>query len=201
MEKFKLVLVLLSTAFWCETRAQEAPSPFSEPSIGYLHQFAGASERVFIFERYDAEGKLVARDVKALTEPVVIDGASRRTIGGYAISLRGLVECPQKEVTYNRKQRWACEKAAADYMGAIYNRRASVILCKTLVLRSLRKEPDPSSCFALVGGKNSDPLMVVNDDDAMVFLGLASIGKTDGGASRRPDLLHSQNLSGSDVQP
>ena len=54
---------------------------------------------------------------------------------------------------------------------------------------------EPSSCFALVGDNRIDPFDVVNDDDTMVFLGLASIVTGSDGKMMRPDLAASEALS------
>lgn len=168
--------------------------PYAEPSPAYLRQFAEQGAKVFALERYDAEGKLVARSVEKLEGLVEIEGAVERTLAGQRLSLRGLDACPTKNVVYNRVQTWSCRDAARDYADAVYNRRASVILCKTLVLAPAGSEAIPASCFVLVGG-GGEPFKTVNDDDSMVFLGLASIGRTKDGRSRRPDLEVSQSLS------
>ena len=104
----------------------------------------------------------------------------------------GLDSCPSQKVIYNAQQTWNCKDAAKDYAGAVYNDRASVVLCKTLVLTPAPGTPDPVSCYALVGtGTNLDPYAVANNDDSMVFQGLASIGLTKDGKPLRPDLLKS----------
>ncbi|WQO68969.1 hypothetical protein U8C40_28920 (plasmid) [Sinorhizobium medicae] len=172
----------------------EGEDPYAEPSPNYLRQFTEQGARTFVLERFDAEGKLVARSVERLDGKVKIDGSIKRTIGGREISLRGLTACPTENVVYNRVQTWKCADAARDYAEAVYNRRASVILCKTLVLTPAGGETIPASCFVLVGG-NGEPFRTVNDDDGMVFLGLATIGRTKDGRSRRPDLEESQSLS------
>ncbi|WP_457661944.1 hypothetical protein [Sinorhizobium medicae] len=172
----------------------EGEDPYAEPSPNYLRQFTEQGARTFVLERFDAEGKLVARSVERLDGKVKIDGSIKRTIGGREISLRGLTACPTENVVYNRVQTWKCADAARDYAEAVYNRRASVILCKTLVLTPAGGETIPASCFVLVGG-NGEPFRTVNDDDGMVFLGLAAIGRTKDGRSRRPDLEESQSLS------
>ena len=168
--------------------------PYAEPSAEYLRQFAVQGAKAFVLERYDAGGKLVARSVERLEGQVGIDDPVNRTIAGRRIVLRGLAACPTQTVVYNRVQTWSCADAARDYSEAIYNRRASVILCKTLLLTTEGGETIPASCFALVGG-NGEPYRTVNDDDSMVFLGLAAIGRTEDGRSRRPDLEASQSLS------
>jgi hypothetical protein len=172
----------------------EGEDPYAEPSVDYLRQFAEQGAKIFVLERFDAEGKLVARSTHKIEEAVRIDGPTRRTIAGRSVSLRGLTACPTETVVYNRVRTWACNDAARDYAGAVYNRRGSVILCKTLALGTADGDTIPASCFVLVGG-NGEPLRTVNDDDSMVFLGLAAIGKTDAGRSRRPDLEESQSLS------
>lgn len=169
-------------------------NPYAEPSPEYLHQFAEQGAKTFVLERFDAAGKLVARSMEKLDGNVEIGGPVERTIAGQRVSLRGLTACPTEKVVYNRVQRWNCVDAARDYADAVYNRRASVILCKTLVLTSARGEAIPASCFVLVGGKG-EPFKTVNDDDSMVFLGVATIGRTEDGRSRRPDLEPSQSLS------
>ena len=168
--------------------------PYAEPSPEYLHQFDEQGAKTFVLERFDAAGKLVARSVEKLDGNVEIGGPVERTIAGQRVSLRGLTACPTENVVYNRVQTWSCVDAARDYADAVYNRRASVILCKTLVLTPSGGEAIPASCFVLVGGRG-EPFKTVNDDDSMVFLGLASIGRTEDGRSRRPDLEASQSLS------
>ena len=189
--QFMPVLLVASAAIGAEPI--EPADPFAEPSSAYLRAFANPSERVFVLERFDASGLLVSRETGAATEPISIGGATRRTIAGRDISLRGLRACPDKMVNYNQTETWPCAKAAADYAGTIYNERAKVSLCKTLVLDTQRRDPIPASCFALVGG-DGEPFRVANDDDAMVFLGLARIERTLDVRSRRPDLEHSQAL-------
>ena len=172
----------------------EGEDPYAEPSPEYLRQFAAHGAKAFVLERYDAEGKLAARSVEKLEGQVEIDGPVHRTIAGRKIALRGLTACPSETVVYNRVQTWSCAAAARDYTEAVYNRRASVILCKTLLLAPADEQTTPASCFVLVGG-NGEPFKTVNDDDSMVFLGLAVIGRTQDGRSRRPDLEASQSLS------
>ncbi|MCQ4633462.1 hypothetical protein GB927_025710 [Shinella sp. CPCC 100929] len=172
----------------------EGENPYAEPSPEYLRQFAAQGAKAFVLERYDAEGKLAARSVEKLEGQVEIDGPVHRTIAGRKIALRGLTACPSETVVYNRVQTWSCTEAARDYTEAVYNRRASVILCKTLLLAPADGQTTPASCFVLVGG-NGEPFKTVNDDDSMVFLGLAAIGRTLDGRSRRPDLEASQSLS------
>ena len=167
---------------------------YREPSPDYLRRFHEDGAKSFVLERFDAEGRLVKRSAEALEGEVEIEGPLVRTIAGNRFSLRGLTACPTDKVVYNSVQSWACDAAALDYADAVYNRRASVILCKTLVLTPVDRETIPASCFALVGG-NGEPLKTVNDDDSMVFLGLAAIGRTQDGRSRRPDLEASQSLS------
>lgn len=172
----------------------EGEDPYAEPSPEYLRQFSEQRGKAFVLERYDAEGRLVARSIETLEGRVGIDGPVNRTIGGRSFALRGLNACPTKNVIYNRVQTWSCADAARDYADAVYNRRANVILCKTLVLTAAGDEAIPASCFVLAGG-NGEPFRTVNDDDSMVFLGLADIGRTEDGRSRRPDLEASQSLS------
>lgn len=169
-------------------------NPYAEPPPQYLRQFSKQGVKVFVLERFDAEGKLVTRAIEKVVGVVEIDGAIGRTIAGQRIRLRGLTACPTKRVVYNRTQTWNCVDAARDYADAVYNRRGSVLLCKTLLLEPDDGEAIPASCFVLVGG-NGEPFKTVNDDDSMVFLGLASIGRTPDGRSRRPDLEASQSLS------
>lgn len=174
--------------------ADEAPNAFSQPSPGYLAKFAKAEQKVFVLERFDSEGRLASRTIEQVGEPVKIDGATGRTIAGHALKLRGLQECPKPNVIYNGRQIWQCAQAAVDYAGAVYNERATVILCKTLVLDQDQPAPLPASCFTLVGD-DGEHLRVANDDDAMVYLGLADIGLTAEGQPRRPDLIETQALS------
>lgn len=171
----------------------EASRPYAEPAVAYLRQFAQKGQKAFVLERYDADGTLVARTVEPAGD-IVIDGPVERTIAGHRIKLRGLDACPTRDVIYNRVQTWTCVDAARDYADAIYNKRASVILCKTNLLASTADQPVPASCFLLAGG-DGEPLRTINDDDSMVFLGLASIGRLPDGRSRRPDLDNSQRLS------
>jgi hypothetical protein len=168
--------------------------PYREPSPDYLRRFHEDGVKSFILERFDAEGRLVNRSAETLEGKVEIEGPLVRTISGKRFSLRGLNACPTDKVIYNRVQSWTCDAAARDYADAVYNRRASVILCKTLVLTLVDGETIPASCYVLVGG-NGEPFKTVSDDDSMVFLGLAAIGRTQDGRSRRPDLEASQSLS------
>lgn len=174
--------------------AAEGVDPYAEPSPRYLRQFAVEGAKIFVLERFDADGNLTARTVERLTSDAIIDGPIERGLAGWRIRLRGLSPCPADRVVYNRVQVWRCADAAQDYAGVIYNRRASVVLCKTLVLDEDRDQALPASCFLLVGGEG-EPLRTVNDDDSMVFLGLAAIDRTPDGRSRRPDLAASQALS------
>lgn len=174
--------------------AAEEEDPYAEPPPQYLRQFAVEGTKMFVLERFDADGNLAARAVERLTSDAIIDGPIERGLAGWRIRLRGLSPCPADPVVYNRVQVWRCADAAQDYAGAIYNRRASVVLCKTLVLEEDRDQVLPASCFLLVGGEG-EPLRTVYDDDGMVFLGLAAIGRTPDGRSRRPDLEASQTLS------
>ncbi|MFC6447652.1 hypothetical protein [Shinella zoogloeoides] len=172
----------------------EDEDPYAEPSPTYLRQYRQEGAKTFVLERFDADGRLVARSAERLEGKVAIGGPVERTIGGQKIALRGLTACPTDKVVYNRVQSWSCTDAARDYADAVYNRRGSVVLCKTLVLTPAENETIPASCFVLVGG-NGEPFKTVNDDDSMVFLGLAEIGRTQDGRSRRPDLEESQSLS------
>lgn len=168
--------------------------PYEEPMPSYLRQFAKEGGKVFVLERYDAEGRLVDRSFERVGGEISINGAVERRIAGYDIQLRGLNGCPAQTVTYNRVETWTCIDAVREYAGAIYNKRAHVILCKTLMLSTAQGRAIPASCFVLVGG-DGEPYRTVNDDDSMVFLGLAEIGKTPDGRSRRPDLEQAQSLS------
>ncbi len=172
----------------------EGEDPYGEPSPDYLRQFREEGAKTFVLERFDAEGRLAARSVEKLDGEVESGGPVERRIAGRLLLLRGLNACPTEKVVYNRMQSWDCADAARDYAEAVYNRRGSVILCKTLVLTPAADETTPASCFVLVGGKG-EPFKTVNDDDSMVFLGLAAIGRTQDGRSRRPDLEASQSLS------
>ncbi|GAA5666752.1 hypothetical protein Brsp07_05268 [Brucella sp. NBRC 14130] len=172
----------------------EGEDPYREPSPNYLRQYRQEGARMFVLERFDADGRLVARSAEKLEGKIKIDSPVERTIAGHRIALRGLAPCPTENVVYNRVQSWSCTDAARDYADAVYNRRGSVILCKTLLLTPADGASIPASCFVLVGG-NGEPFKTVNDDDSMVFLGLAAIGRTQDGRSRRPDLEESQSLS------
>jgi hypothetical protein len=175
--------------------AQEAPNAFSEPSPAYLEQFLKPGARQFVLERFDAKGVLHERSVEDLQQRVDILSATLRQFGGHLIELRGLQSCPSDPVTYSGRQDWSCKNAATDYMNAIYNGRASVVLCKTLLLYEAVGVGVPSSCFALVGDNKVDSFDVVNDDDTMVFLGLASIMTDAEGEMMRPELVASEALS------
>jgi hypothetical protein len=188
---FALLSLVAGTAADAVTKDED---PYAEPPPEYLRQFAEQGAKAFVLERFDAEGNLVARSVEKLDGDVEIDGPVERSIAGQRISLRGLTACPTASVVYNRVQTWSCTEAARDYANAVYNKRAKVILCKTLLLTPAESETIPASCFVLVGG-NGEPFKTVNDDDSMVFLGLAAIGRTQDGRSRRPDLEASQSLS------
>ncbi|MGD9479664.1 hypothetical protein [Shinella sp. G-2] len=174
--------------------AAEGVDPYAEPPPRYLRQFAVEGVKIFVLERFDAAGNLAARTVERLTSDVIIDGPIERALAGWRIRLRGLNPCPSESVVYNRIQVWRCADAAKDYAGVVYNRRASVVLCKTLVLDEDRDRALPASCFLLVGGEG-EPLRTVYDDDSMVYLGLAAIARTPDGRSRRQDLEASQALS------
>lgn len=186
--------ILLLLGLRITASAAEGEDPYAEPAPRYLRQFAVEGAKVFVLERFDAAGNLAVRTVKTLTSDAIIDGPIERGLAGWRIRLRGLSPCPAESVVYNRMQAWRCADAAQDYAGAIYNRRSSVVLCKTLVLDEDRDQALPASCFLLVGGEG-EPLRTVYDDDSMVFLGLATIARTPDGRSRRPDLEASQALS------
>ncbi len=172
----------------------DSADPFQPPSAKYLQQFVKPGQKIFVYERYDANGKLYQRDAKPLATPVEITSATERVINGVQYRLRGLTACPHQTITYEN-EKWDCTKAAEDYATAIYNNRASVVLCKTLVLKSKAGVPDAVSCFALVGaGDTNDPYSVSYDDDSMVFLHMAAIGKNKDGKSLRPDLEKSSGL-------
>lgn len=194
--KKQCIYVLCLTAFAASTAlSQEAPNAFSEPSPAYFEQFLKPGTRQFVLERFDAKGALHERSVEDLTTAVEIRSATQRQLNSHLIELRGLKSCPHEQVVYNGQQKWACKDAAADFMNAIYNERAWVVLCKTLVLNPVPGAAEPSSCFALVGDNRIDPFDVVNDDDTMVFLGLASIVTSADGKMMRPDLAASEALS------
>lgn len=192
----RIVILISAIGFWggVAHAADDPARPYREPAPNYLRQFVEDGAKVFVLERFDANGRLVTRSVDKLSGEVAIDSAIDRTIAGQKIRLRGLRGCPTEKVIYNRQQTWVCLDAVRDYAGTIYNTRASVILCKTLVLLPEDDQPLPSSCFALVGGQG-EPSRIVNDDDSMVFLGLATIDRTPGGLSRRPDLEGTEALS------
>jgi len=186
-------LAVMCSASTALAQDVEKADPYGQPSVAYLTQFVTQEGKSFVYERYDAKGALTQRDVKAMTTAVTVGSATERSINGQGYRLRGLRACPELKVTYQAEE-WDCQKAAADYAGAVYG-RASVVLCKTLVLKSVAGKQDPVSCFALLGAGNAvEPYKVYNDDDSMVFLGLADIGKTDAGQSLRPDLSHSKTL-------
>lgn len=189
------VLIALYVVTSQAAGAQTETDAFSEPATAYLRTFSQPHRKIFVLERFDAQGRLAGRSIDTVTGTIAVENATSRTIGGYRLSLRGLQSCPSETVTYNRVQTWNCVDAARDYAGTIYNQRASVILCKTLLLRSAPQDVTPASCFMLVGGSDGEPWRTVNDDDSMVFLGLATIGETADGRPRRPDLQASQSLS------
>jgi hypothetical protein len=187
-------LLLQCTLAYAAGPGVDSVDPFQQPSAKYLQQFVKAGEKVFVYERYDANGKLYQRDATPLSAPVEIKSATERVINGVHYRLRGLTACPSQTITYENEE-WDCTKAAQDYENAIYNNRASVVLCKTLVLKSEAGVPDAVSCFALVGaGDANDPYSVSYDDDAMVFLHMAAIGRNKEGKSFRPDLEKSSGL-------
>lgn len=194
MQPVIIATALLILGLEITASAAEGEDPYAEPSPRYLRQFAVQGAKVFVLERFDANGNLAARTVERLTSDAIIEGPIERWLAGWRIRLRGLSPCPADPVVYNRVQVWRCADAARDYAGAIYNRRASVVLCKTLVLDEDRDQALPASCFLLVGS-DGEPLRTVYDDDSMVFLGLAAIGRAPDGRSRRPDLAASQALS------
>ncbi|KAB2681175.1 MULTISPECIES: hypothetical protein [Brucella] len=168
--------------------------PFKQPSVAYLEKFGVRDQKIFVYERYNAKGELVSRDVTPLIQPVQVDSSTLRTINGVKYRLRGLNACPSRTIKYQAEE-WDCSKAAKDYQEAVYNNRSSVILCKTLVLQSKAAEPDAVSCFSLVGrGSDLEPFRVAYDDDAMVFMNMASIGRGKDGHSLRPDLGRSAKL-------
>lgn len=196
MKQIALCMALLLQGTATYAAGADAPSAFAQPSEHYLLQFAKPGEKVFVYERYDAKGALFQRDVAALNTPVKVPSPTERVINGVAYRLRGLAACPKPKITY-KTQEWDCTKAAQDYEEGIYNDRASVVLCKTLVLQSREGEPDAVSCFSLVGaGNTNDPYNVAYDDDEMVFLDMAAIGRNKDGKSLRPDLEHSADLGG-----
>lgn len=187
-------LLLQSTVAFAGGLGTNEPHPFEQPSTAYLQKFAKPGEKTFVYERYDAGGGLYQREVTRLTQPVQIKSATERVINGLTYRLRGLAACPKPKITYKAEE-WDCTKAVQDYDEAVYNSRASVVLCKTLVLKSQPGLPDAVSCFALVGAGNAnDPYSVSYDDDSMVFFDMAAIGRNKDGKSLRPDLEHALNL-------
>lgn len=194
MKQVALLTALLLSSTIAYGDGPGAPNAFVQPSKDYMVQFAKPGEKVFVYERYDAKGALYQRDVTALAPPIKVPSATERVINGVTYRLRGLAACPKPRITYKTEE-WDCTKAAQDYEGAIYNSRASVVLCKTLVLQSKTGEPDAVSCFSLVGaGDANDPYTVAYDDDEMVFFDMAAIGRNKDGKSLRPDLDHSADL-------
>ncbi|MGX5805370.1 hypothetical protein ACWGS9_29655 [Bradyrhizobium sp. Arg314] len=191
---FLAVLLLQSTVVCAADLGANESHPFEQPSTGYLQKFAKPGEKIFVYERYDARGGLYQREVTQLVEPVHIKSATERVINGVTYRLRGLAACPKPKITYKAEE-WDCTKAVQDYDAAVYNTRASVVLCKTLVLKSQSGVPDAVSCFALVGAGNAnDPYSVSYDDDSMVFFDMAAIGRNKDGKSLRPDLEHASDL-------
>lgn len=187
-------LLLQGTVAAAPVTGADAPDPFRQPTINYLKQFEKPAEKIFVYERYNAAGELTSRVVEPLKQPVIINSVTERTFGQYTIRLRGLATCPTGNVQYEGADT-QCDAAAKDYQDAIYNGRASVILCKTLLLERDRTSAEPASCFALVGsGSKSSPNHVAYDDDAMVFMNMAVIGRNKAGKSLRPDLEHSSHL-------
>ncbi|RWO26711.1 hypothetical protein [Mesorhizobium sp.] len=191
---FLAALLLHSTVLGAADLGTNEPHPFEQLSTAYLQKFAKPGEKTFVYERYDARGGLFQREVTALTKPVEIKSATERVINGVTYRLRGLAACPKPKITYKAEE-WDCTKAVRDYDDAVYNTRASVVLCKTLVLKSQPGVPDAVSCFALVGAGNAnDPYSVSYDDDSMVFFDMAAIGRNKDGKSLRPDLEHALDL-------
>ncbi len=196
MKQTALCTILLLQGTVAYAAGADAPSAFAQPSEHYLLQFAKPGEKVFVYERYDAKGALFQRDAAALVGRVKVPSATERVVNGVTYRLRGPSACPKPKITY-KTQQWDCAKAAQDYEETIYNDRASVVLCKTLVLQSKKGEPDAVSCFSLVGAGNAnDPYNVAYDDDEMVFFDMAAIGRNKDGKSLRPDLEHSADLGG-----
>ncbi len=196
MKQTALCTVLLLQGTVAYAAGADAPSAFAQPSEHYLLQFAKPGEKVFVYERYDGKGALFQRDAAAIIGRVKVPSATERVVNGVTYRLRGLTACPKPKIAY-KTQQWDCTKAAQDYEDAIYNARASVVLCKTLVLQSRKSEPDAVSCFSLVGAGNAnDPYNVAYDDDEMVFFDIAAIGRNKDGKSLRPDLEHSADLGG-----
>ncbi|RUV81041.1 hypothetical protein EOA46_29455 [Mesorhizobium sp. M1A.F.Ca.IN.022.05.2.1] len=191
---FLAAMLVQSTVAGAADLGTNEPHPFEQPSTAYLQKFARPGEKTFVYERYDARGDLLQREVTPLTKPVQINSATERVINGVIYRLRGLAACPKPKITY-KAEKWDCTKAAQDYDDAVYNTRASVVLCKTLVLKSQPGIPDAVSCFALVGaGNGNDPYSVSYDDDSMVFFDMATIGRNKDGKSLRPDLEHASDL-------
>lgn len=188
------LVALTSLSAYAASDADLGTNAFSEPAPTYLLQFAQKGGQVLVLERYASDGRLAERSAEKITGEISIDGAIDRTVAGRKIRLRGLIGCPTEKVIYNARQTWKCQDAARDYAGTIYNQRASVILCKTLLLSDASADPIPASCFLLVGG-DGEPFRTVNDDDSMVFLGLAGIAYMPDGRSRRLDLEGTQALS------
>lgn len=187
-------VLLQSTVAFAGDLGTNEPHPFEQPSTAYLQKFVKPGEKTFVYERYDARGGLYQREVTRLTQPVQIKSATERVINGLTYRLRGLAACPKPKITYKAEE-WDCTKAVQDYDEAVYNSRASVVLCKTLVLKSQPSLPDAVSCFALVGaGTANDPYSVSYDDDSMVFFDMAAIGRNKDGKSLRPDLEHALDL-------
>lgn len=191
---FLAAMLVQSTVLCAAGLGTNEPHPFEQPSTAYLQKFARPGEKIFVYERYDARGDLLQREVTPLTKPVQINSATERVINGVIYRLRGLAACPKPKITYKAEE-WDCTKAAQDYDDQVYNTRASVVLCKTLVLKSQPGIPDAVSCFALVGaGNGNDPYSVSYDDDSMVFFDMAAIGRNKDGKSLRPDLEHASDL-------
>ncbi len=72
----------------------EDEDPYAEPSPTYLRQYRQEGAKTFVLERFDADGRLVARSAERLEGKVAIGGPVERTIGGQKIALRGLTACP-----------------------------------------------------------------------------------------------------------
>ena len=76
----------------------DSADPFQQPSAKYLQQFVKAGAKVFVYERYDANGKLYQRDAIPLTTRIEVKSATERVINGVHYRLRGLTSCPSKTI-------------------------------------------------------------------------------------------------------
>ena len=76
-------------------------NPYGEPSPNYLRQYRQEGVRTLVLERFDADGRLVARSVARLDGKVVIEGPVERTIAGLKIALRGLTAWVEREGTFS----------------------------------------------------------------------------------------------------